>query len=388
MASAIRVDCYLYAPHEIPTWLPIVVALRHAGADARYVLEPPGRNLARGSRSDASQGWRDDKVRGTADLVDDETYARLRAGLEAVGEVPLDRLRPRASAITSAGARWLTPWSGARIRCMYGVGLVQGAWGHGPVNHGFDLVLVPGPFSRREILAADPTVPVAEVGYPKWIASRRGELTRLGARDALGLDPSATVVLWLPTWADHSSLDRYQDAFEQLSHRHLVVVKPHSNSIRFEQARLEHLRSLPVDRLRVVDVTADLATLVTAADVVVSDVRSGAVTEALLGDRPVVAFDDPSPTPDHLHPLGEGALERCGDPAQLGRTVELALEDPRRDGRRALVEDLFGPASGDDPERAAAAVLDVSRRVGHPLRRRVSAPAWTAAYRLSRRMGR
>ena len=44
---------------------------------------------------------------------------------------------------------------------QYGVGLVRPAWGHGAINHGFDLVLVPGAFSRDEITALDPTVPVA-----------------------------------------------------------------------------------------------------------------------------------------------------------------------------------------------------------------------------------
>lgn len=382
------VDFYLYASHEVPTWLPIVRSLRDLGVDARFVLEPPGVNLARGSSPDAGRGWHDDKRSGLVPLVDDVTWERLRAQLSDEGELPLARLRSRGAAVTSSGVGWLRPWSGARIRCMYGVGLVRDAWGHGAINAGFDLVLAPGPHPRREIGRACPDTPVVEVGFPKWAAYRRGEIRPAAAREALGLPTGRRVVLWLPTWADHSSLDRYQDAFEALDPELLIVIKPHHNSARFEAARLEHLRHLDPDRIRLVETSVHLPTLVAAADVIASDVRSGGLTEGLLGDRPVVAFADASTTPDHLLDSAQAAVHLCERPADLTGAIAAALDDPRRDARQRSAADLFGPPTGDDDRRAAAEIAAVVERIGRPASRRATAPVWKGAYRVARRLGR
>jgi hypothetical protein len=386
--AAHTVDFYLYARHEIPTWRPLLAALRERGADPRIVLEPPSVNLARGSAPDSTRGWLDDKSSNLVPLVDAATYQAFHQQLLDLGEPPLPRLRPGAdAAITSAGARWLRPWTGARIRCMYGIGLVQGAWGHGSINDGFDLVLAPGEFSRREI-ARRSDVPVAVVGYPKWAAHRRRPLERSFARATLGLaDDERSMLLWLPTWADHSSLDSYAPAFAALSSEFLVVIKPHHNSTRFERQRLAQFGDRASD-LMLVEPSTDLAELVAAADVVVSDVRSGALTEGLLGDRPVVALADPSTEPDVLHPHGQAAVELCTNPAQLSDRIAASLQDGRGHARAALVADLFGPSDGADATRAAAAILDQVQVTGHPFARRVTAPAWRAAYRVARRVGR
>lgn len=384
------VDLYLYATHEVPTWAPIVDALRALQVDARFVLEPPGRNLARGSSPDASKGWLDDKRSQLRPLVDDEMHDRLLGQLAAIGEAPLDRLRPGAdAAITSAGAAWLRPWSGARIRCMYGVGLVVDAWGHGAINQGFDLVLALGPFSKREISTHVTDATVADVGYPKWAAYRRGEVDRAAARRTLGAGDDAEVVLWLPTWAHHSSLDRYRDAFGDLGADRTVVVKPHNNTARFEQGRLDRAEpgAAPTS-IVVTEATADLRVLAAAADVVVSDVRSGGLTEGLLADRPTVALADPASEPDRLHPLGDSVVVRCDSPQRLAAAVHEALQDRDPAARHRLVADLFGPGDGLDAERAAAAVVEAIGRVGRPAGRRAAAPLWRAAYRTARRIGR
>lgn len=388
MTHAPTVDLYLYASHEIPTWLPIVEALRRRGADARFVLEPPRRNLARGSAPDPHRNWHDDKATNLTALVDQATHARLLATLADAGEEPLRRRRQHAdAAITSAGSGWLRAWTGARIRCMYGVGLVIDAWGHGSVNAGFDLVLAPGDFSSREIERSSPTTPVAVVGYPKWAAYRRGEIDRAEARARAGIGASSrSVVLWLPTWAGHSSLDRYQAAFSALSMDHTVVIKPHHNSVRFEQDRLDHLEA--ASGIAVLPTSADLRMLAAAADVIVSDVRSGGLTEGLLADRPVVALTVGSLTPDRLHPKGSDAVVRCDEPAGLADAVQRALHDHRQSARQQLAEDLFGPSTGDDDDRAADAILQAVDRVGHPRLRRLTAPAWSGAYRAARAVGR
>lgn len=383
-----QVDFYLYASHEIPTWLPIVRALTTRGVDARFVLEPPGRNLTRGSSPDPRRNWHDDKVGNLVPLVDASTFARLTGVLSEAGEVALHRLRPRAAAVTSSGVGWLRCWSGARIRCMYGVGLVRDAYGHGSVNAGFDLVLAFGGFSVREIRSKCPGVRVEAVGYPKWAEHRKSPEARAAVRERLAIPSSGPVVLWLPTWADHSSVDRYASAAVDLAAECTVILKPHHNTVRFEGARLDALAQATAGRIRIVATDDSLVDLANAADVVVSDVRSGGLSEGLLAGRPVVGLRDEGATPDQLHPAAAAAIVTCDGPGDLVAAVHDALDVDRSRDRDDLVRDLFGPGDGEDAERAADAIVDAVARVGRPPSRRVTAPAWRLAYRATRRLGR
>lgn len=383
-----QVDFYLYASHEIPTWLPIVRSLTARGVDARFVLEPPGRNLAWGSSPDPRRNWHDDKAGDLVPLVDPPTFARLTDVLGEADEVPLHRLRPRAAAVTSAGVGWLRSWSGARVRCMYGVGLVRNAYGHGSVNAGLDLVLAFGAFSVREIGSTCPGVRVEPVGYPKWAQHRKSPEARSSVRERLAIPSSRPVVLWLPTWADHSSVDRYASAAVDLAAECTVILKPHHNTVRFEGARLDALARTAAGRIRIVSTDDSLVDLAHAADVVVSDVRSGGLTEGLLADRPVVGLRDEGATPDRLHPSAGAAIVTCDGPGQLVAAVHDALDVDRSRARHDLVGDLFGPGDGEDAERAADAIVAAIERVGRPPSRRATAPARRLAHRAARRMGR
>ena len=374
-------DLYLYASHEVAVWAPLVPPLRSADVDVRFVLEPPGRNVARGAAPDASRGWVNDHRR-LVHLLDPETEAVIRAELVALGEEPLTRRRPSASALTTQGSRWLRPYAGARIRSMYGVAFVIDAYGHGAINEGFDLVLAHGPFSASQIRANVPAADVAVVGFPKWASFRRGEVSREEARRRLGLPPGgAPTVAWLPTWAHRSSLADAKTV-AALAAELPVVMKPHHNTARFEQDRLG---DLPAD-VTVLPSTASIVDLLAAANVVVGDVRSGGFTEGLLADRPVIGLARPGST-SALHPGAFESADVC-DAADLPRLVRRAVsEDPHADGRRRWVPELFGTTTGDDADRAAGAVIDALARTSPTASRRLSALGWRAAYRAARGVG-
>jgi hypothetical protein len=377
-------DLYLYSSHEVAVWAPLVVPLRAAGVDVRFVLEPPGRNVARGSAPDPSRGWLDDKRGRLVHLLDDRTAETIRRELATLAEEPLARRRPRASAVTTQGSRWLRPYSGARIRSMYGVAFVTDAYGHGTINEGFDLVLAHGPFSASQIRANVPSAEVAVVGFPKWASFRRGEVTRDGARRRLGLPGEGPPTLaWLPTWAHSSSLAD-AESVTALADDFEVVMKPHHNTARFEDARLADLGST----VTVLPSTASLVDLLVAADVVVGDVRSGGFTEGLLADRPVIGLARPGSS-GSLHPGAFEAADVCEDVVELPALARRArADDPPAAGRRRWVPELFGRADGDDAELAARAVTGVVAGVRRSARRRLSAAGWTAAYRVARRVGR
>lgn len=353
-------DLYLYSVHEIPVWAPLVGPLRARAIGVRFVVEPPGRNVARGSTPDPARGWVDVKDERVVDLVDAATEASLLRELAAIGEKPLRRRRLGASAGTTQGT-WFVGWyPGALVRCMYGVGFVTDAYGHGPVNAGFDLVLAHGPFSASEISTHVPDARVAVVGFPKWAAYRRGELSREEARRRLLAPPDPRPLLaWLPTWAHNSSLADAAVVVALAEDFH-VVMKPHHNTAKFEQARLSGL----ADGITVLPPTASLVDLLVAADVVVGDLRSGGFTEGLLADRPVIGLARPgSDWRATLHPGAAEAADVCADPAELPALARRAVaDDPHAGGRRRWVPELFGDTGGADDELAADAVAEAVRR--------------------------
>jgi hypothetical protein len=378
-------DLYLYSPHEVPVWAPVLAPLRARGVDARFVLEPPGRNVARGSTPDPGRGWLDVKSQRLVDLVDARTEATILEDLANVGETPLRRRRARAAGGTTQGNGWLRPYAGAHVRSMYGVGFVTDAYGHGPINDGFDLVLAHGPFSAAEIRSRASPADVAVVGFPKWAAFRRGELSRDDARRRLRVVAGDRPLLaWLPTWAHNSSLDE-SDALARLSADFQVVMKPHHNSAKFEAARL----SAVAGAITVVPATTSIVDLLVAADVVVSDVRSGGFTEGLLADRPVIGLARPvagAGAHSSVHPGAAEAADVCEDVSDLPAVARRAVaDDPHAAGRRRWVPELFGDTGGSDAQLAADALAEVvRRRQGPSPARYLSAVGWSVAYRGSR----
>jgi len=377
------IDFYLYATHEVPTFRPIVAALRGFGADPRFVLEPPGRNVARGSMPEPGRGWLDDKSGSNLGaLLDDRTMTIIENQLERAGETWLSRRRFRAAAVTTSGARWLRPYAGARIRCMYGVGAGAGAYGHGVINDGFDLVLAHGAHSVSEILSRVPDARAVSVGFPKWAAYRRGSISRIGARTRLGIAVDRPVVAWLPTWAQHSSIESYRPMLEKVARDALVIVKPHHNTARFEMARLDSF-----DQIKTLHTTTSLVDVLAACDVAVTDIRSGSTTESLLADRPTVVVVPPVASGSIL-PWIEDAVHLCTDPNDLASALEDARLDAKAGARRRAVPRLFEPTSGNDDELAAIEILHTATAHRASYRSRLRARRWGIAYRAARAIGR
>jgi hypothetical protein len=381
--KGVRLDFYLYATHEVATAAPVLSTLRRLGVDAAFVLEPPDRHLAIGSSPDPGAGWRNRPRARLVRLVDAPTATRLRQLVAATGLPLLDACRRDADvAVTTQGTAWLRRYTCPRVRLGYGVGLVLDSYGHGPVNRGFDAVLAHGDFSRRAMELRTPGVNAVTVGYPKWAAYRRGEMTREDARKSLGLAPDRPVLAYLPTWAHRASVDAVVDVLPALTRDWDVVVKPHHNSLRFERDRLDPLADLVPDAEPLVQ--TDLIPYLVAADAVVTDAVSGAFTEALLAGRPTIAITPSGELPG-LHP----AAFRCAPVV----TAAADLLEHLADGPPATeesdvahwVEQMFRDCAGHDDEEAAHALLQCARRPTHRWARAAHNRARSAAASLARR---
>ncbi len=352
------VDFYLYSSHEVAVWEPIWRALRNRGVDAQFVLEPPGVHRAMGSVPNPKRGWFDDKDGDIAPLVDDATFSLLSALLLERNLPSINRSRLSADAvITTQGIGWLLHYQNSlRIKTEYGASAFIGAYGHGPVNTGLDAVLAHGSFSACAISAHLPKDQIHTVGYPKWAPSLRDELTRADARSALGIDDALPVVAWLPTWAQNSGIDRYSAALAELAEDHLIVAKPHHNSVRFEAARLAAID----ERIAVRADLHSLVSLLTAADVVVADSRSGVLAETFLADRPAVGLL-PGTAGQHNGVLAglDQVVEWSQDSEDLAPAVARALNTDRSEARAQWRRWLFADQQGRDDEVAAETIIEL-----------------------------
>jgi hypothetical protein len=358
MNAPLSVDLYVYASHEVALWESLWWRLRNRGVDVQFVVEPPGVNRARGTVPDATNGWHDDKYAADIqDLMDPSMFELCCAALERRGLPWLDASRAAADAVvTTAGDGWLQYYgNGLRIRTMYGVGAVTNSYGHGDINDRMDVVLVHGPFSVQAIGTRLPHAKIENVGFPKWAEARRSQMGRDDARRLLGIDVDGDpVIAWLPTWAQNSSLDAFAPALAELATDHRVITKPHHNNLRFEQSRLGALH----DSITVVPDLDTLVPLVIASDVVIGDVRSGGVTEALLADRPVVGLVSNGTLDEQNLLTGiDEAVAICEHPSDLRDAVAASSNPSRAQARSTWSRWFFGEASGDDGERAADAII-------------------------------
>lgn len=358
-----RVDFYIYSLHEVSVWEYIWKALQRRGVEACFILEPPGVHTAYGSRSDKANGYLDDKRSGSlVPLMIPENHARIAAYLNQCGYPFELRGEPLADVVlTTQGVGWLRRYKKLKVRTMYGVGAVRNSFGHGEINKGLDAVLVHGEFSRECIEKWLPRDKIRVAGFPKYSPYFRGEVDAGLWAERFGLDPEKKTIAYLSTWAQNSSLDRYSEALVSLAGRYNVLLKPHHNTLLFEEDRIDALRERGV---RIVEDIPTIVPFYAVADLVLADVRSGSFTEAFLMDRRVIGLSPHGdPEQDALIEQAYKAAPICSDPAALEDLIGQSIEmDVYREGRRALAGYLFTTFDGMDDEVAAEEIISLVPR--------------------------
>lgn len=374
-----QIDFYVYNVHEVGLWEPVWRALRARAVDAQFIVEPPGVNIAVGSRPDKTRGYRDNKSQNIEPLMTPEAHARIRAALDELGCCYELHGRYHAdAAVTTQHAAWLGRYKGLKFRTMYGVGATKDSYGHGVVNVGMDAVFVHGVRSHQQIAAHVPSSHLVISGFPKYAAYLRGEFPTDEWRARFGCDPSKKTLAYVPTWAHNSSLDRYPAAIAALSEHYNVLFKPHHNNIHFEAERLDPMSNAPGVK-RLPNVTS-IVPFLACADLVLADVRSGSFTEAFLLDRPTVGLS-PSGDRDADNLIDEAYLAAhvCADAGDLAAMVDEALtSDPYAAGRRRLAGQLFARFDGRDDIVTAEAMIAVLGRRTAPGLFRTEVADWSA----------
>jgi hypothetical protein len=261
--------------------------------------------------------------------------------------------------ITIQTMPWVKHYKGLKIRASYGVGLVAPIRQQELDSPPFDYHFVNGPFGQRvqfsQHTLPSPDLPperVKVIGYPRFddwfhvFEWRKPDATK-------------PILLWLPTWGESSSVDRYADAIEKLADKYDIWVKPHHGMVHWERSRMTRLAQMPA---RLIDYTDPPEPSFAAASIVLADLASGALAEAMFLRKAIVALAKPDEVARLLSSTcpfsictasGNKMLEALIMGAQSAK-IRPAEDTRREDIRR----DLFDSTEGADGERAAKIIME------------------------------
>ncbi len=249
----------------------------------------------------------------------------------------------------------------------------------------FDKIMLVGPWQRRQFIArkfikeGDPRL--VEIGMPKLDPLVNGSIDVRALRARLGIDPSKKVVLYAPTWGEHSSIFKMGEAMLERASRidgiHVLVKlhdhlkDPNHSKIDWE-ARAKAWPWKNVSLYEDIDVVPAMA----LADVLISD-ASSVLQEFMLLDRPIVYCDVPelfqskryrkTADVDTWSQKG-GIVIKTGD--EIAAALDRCFSDPSEfsAARRAIANDVFY-----NPGIATQRALElVYSELGLPLPRRES----------------
>jgi hypothetical protein len=334
-----RVEFYLTTALEVSHFASIVRALRSLGVDAVFVNERTA------TRNANITGW------DHPDTID-ALLTRL--------DLPFVKTCKRDCNVVTTIQPELSVryYSGVKIRMMYGVGLTK-AEKVTMCEPAFDFHFVHGPLTQRiqfsQHALASPDLPperVKVMGYPRfdeWFE----DWSELAQRDLLVGKPG---LLWLPTWGSRSSIPYYVDAIFALSERFQIWVKPHHATATGEHGRMAFLKEGPV---KMIEFCEEPEASLACASIVLADLSSGALTEALYLKKPVVALAQSEDAKNLFMPI-EQAVSVCLLSFTLEQCIDGALYRHKNPSPAVDVirNELVDSTYGQDGMRAAKLIIE------------------------------
>ena len=264
-----------------------------------------------------------------------------------------------AAGVTSDGEA-IVPQLGRRhLRMMYALG--KAGWNFAPWNEAYETILCWGPYQAGG-LSKFVNPRLAQVGYPRfdpffWPMEDRADSVRF-----FGGDPARPTIVWLPTWGDLSSIDKWAETVGKLSSDFNLIVKVHPLTRSQEPARMKRLESAGIEA--VADPILNNVRLFRAADFVLAD-YGGSPFGALFSDRDLILLNVPGAATNSL--TGADSIDLTirqwlfsvnpEEPELLpAYLTNAALRQDQRDIRDRLRRVIFAPFEGVASDVAAAAI--------------------------------
>ena len=336
-----KIEFYHIDAFEVPNYEPIWRKLKEMGVDARMVGVP-------GAKNTAASGWFDfDRF---------HHYCAERAINYTQEADPTANL-----ALTTQNADILSDYRCPRVRLMYGPILYPAAWGlQAHSVKPFDAVLTHGKayqYGFSQWLKPE-KLPIA--GYPRYDDFFAGKIDRKAIHAQWGVNDKKPVLIFLPTWGDNTAFDSFFPELLHLSDRYQIILRPHHCTLRMEPQRIKLLQE---SGLRILDHAFDLSEIYAGADVILSDVRSGAVFEAAMCNVPTVGMVlDPTELSGWLRHYGiEKIIQLCCEPRQLENSIDTALSSREQSTEREQwADDFVAFRDGQAATCAAEALIQLA----------------------------
>lgn len=338
-----RIDFYLIDAMEIDSYFPVWQALRKKGINAQMVAAPPNTNTV-------------------GDWFDYQNAIKIlnQRGIPYTETPDYDSV-----AITTQAIKCLHPYRNRKYRLMYGVSMFNNSFCNTKeASIGFDGILVHGKYSQSKMCQWRPQAVVPVTGYPKYDRFFKGVLDKNLIRKKLGLSNNQ-VILYLPTWSTNSLIDEFAPALKTISQKHQLMIKPHHCTARMDQNKINKLKRT---NAIIIQGNHRIDELLAIADVIIADAFSGAFTEALLTNVPVIGlFTNAKQLKKKADPRILQVAPICTNPSALPNMVETAMHHDKHnysDARNQLKNDLFACQDGTAGHCTADAILDLITKQG------------------------
>jgi len=179
----------------------------------------------------------------------------------------------------------------------------------------YDLILTIGAYSEERLRAYAPCV---SVGMPRYDRLLSGGYGKESIRREFGLDGARPVLVYLPTWSDQCTIEKFGAALARLTAQYDIVVKPHPLTLIREKEKLDVLEKTPVKLIRE---DCPIDKLMAMADLVITD-YSSTIFEAAAADKPLLLLNLDKAT------LEKSALYCAHDPEHQYRHIAVSVDDP------------------------------------------------------------
>ena len=341
----ITIEFYLVDAFEIAHFESLYRYFRERGMYAIFVAEPPEINV--------SGNWfnYDDAIK---ELEDRELeYVTL--------------CDPNADfAFTTQRAECLVKYKNKKINICYGCGLIKDQFAFMKDSiEGFDYKFVHGPFTK-EICKRNLSTEdwdryervIIPVGYPKW--RKKEKLSKDEIKTDLGIKTDKPILVYAPTWGEHSCIKEFYEAMRNLKERFFVVTKPHHCTERLPE-ELDNMKMIEDVSNIVLPASYDSRKFLEIADVAICNAESGASLEFcwLKKDINVLLITKEQDLEGTFFQEINNIAQVVNNPSEFNEILyKVVHRDKYMDTRRDFLDSVFGKQDNDYLEIACTQILE------------------------------
>lgn len=258
----INVEFYLVDAFEISHFAPFYELLREQGLNAVFVAEDAEENTSGASWFNYSEA---------INLLNSNHFEYHT------------QCNPRAQfAFTTQDARVLGKYDAntKKIWLSYGSSLLRQSYFVSDRSIlGFDYKLVHGKFDKMRCFGRMNEAKIQVVGYPRYYCHARKENMSIDElRQSLGITTNKPILCYLPTWDEHSSLQKFHLTFRTLNEKYYIITKPHHCTWRLKEKQKDMDVIHEISDL-VLEPDYSLENFSQLGDITLVDAKSGAALE-------------------------------------------------------------------------------------------------------------